>query len=163
MGANRAVISIRPTWISFGGTAAIVTSMSLVLGLEAAASSQRGIIGALLIVALADNLSDSLSVHIYQEAERLESRAAFVSTLANFVARLLVSLSFVLLVIIARPDLMPLTVIAWGFLLLTLLTYRIACARGVPPGREIGKHLAVAAVVLGISRWLGSLIAGTFA
>jgi VIT1/CCC1 family predicted Fe2+/Mn2+ transporter len=156
------VISIRTAWISFGGTAAIVTSMSLVLGPEAAASSRRTIVGALLIVALADNLSDSLSVHIYQEAEHLESREAFLSTLANFATRLVVALSFVALVVIAHRDLMALIVAAWGFLLLALLTYRIALARGAPPGKEIAKHIAVAAVVLGISRWLGTWIAGAF-
>jgi len=156
------MFTIRPEWISFGGTAAIVTSTGLILGLEAAAGSRQTIVSALLIVALADNLSDSLSVHIYQEAERLESREALLSTLANFATRLMVALSFVLLVVVTPRDSMPVAAGAWGFILLALLTYRIARARGAPVGREIAKHVMVAAIVLAISRWLGAWIAGAF-
>jgi len=152
--------SIRPTWISFGGTAAIVTSMGLILGLDAAASSRHAIVSALLIVAIADNLSDSLSVHIYQEAERLEDRKAFFATVANFVTRLLVASSFVIIAIAVPRDALPLAAAVWGLLLLALLTYRIARARGAHTGKEIGKHIVIAVIVLGISRWLGSWLAG---
>ncbi len=156
------MISIKPAWISFGGTAAIVTSMGLILGLDASESSRQAIVGVLLIVALADNLSDSLSVHVYQEAEQLESREAFRSTLANFATRLLVALSFVVLAIALPRDSLATITVAWGLLLLVLLTYWIARTRGARIGREIAKHIAVAAIVLVVSRWLGTLIAGNF-
>lgn len=154
--------TIKPSWISFGGTAAIVTSMGLILGLDAAASSTQSITSVLLIVALADNLSDSLSVHVYQEAEQLESREAFRSTLANFVTRLLVALSFVVLVITLPRDSLVAVTLAWGFLLLALLTFRIARARGARVGKEIAKHVVIAAIVIVTSRWLGTWIAGSF-
>ena len=156
------VQTLRPAWISFGGTAAIVTSMGLILGLEAAASSSRAIVGALLIVALADNLSDSLSVHIYQEAERLEHREAFVSTLANFATRLVVASTFVLLVIAAPRRLLPWACVAWGMVLLSWLTDRIARARGAPVGKEIAKHLAIALAVIAVSRALGTWLGDAF-
>ena len=156
------MIAIRPAWISFGGTAAIVTSMGLIMGLDAAASSAQSIVSALLIVALADNLSDSLSVHVYQEAEKLESREAFHSTLANFVTRLLVALSFVVLVVALPRDLLATVTVPWGFLLLALLTFRIARERGARVDKEIAKHVVVAVIVLVISRWLGTWIAGSF-
>ena len=154
------MFSIKPTWISFGGTAAIVTSMGLIFGLDAATGSRQAIVSALLIVAIADNLSDSLSVHIYQEAERLEARKAFLATGANFVTRLLVASSFVVIAIGVPRDLLPLAAAAWGLLLLALLTYRIAHARGANIRKEIGKHIVIALIVLGISRWLGSWLAG---
>ena len=153
---------LKPTWISFGGTAAIVTSMGLILGLDAATSSQRTIVSSLLIVALADNLTDSLSVHVYQEAERLESHQAFMATAANFVTRLLASLSFVALVIVTPRVLLIMVAGLWGFLLLTLLTYRLARARGANVGQEIMRHFAVAATVLLINRLLGTWIANVF-
>ena len=136
--------------------------MGLILGLEAAASSRQTIVGALLIVAIADNLTDSLSVHIYQEAERLQSREALFSTLVNFATRLLVALSFVGLAIVLPRELILVVVPGWGFALLAWLTYLIARARGASVGREIAKHFVVAAVVLGVSRWLGTCITGAF-
>ena len=156
------MFSIEPTWISFGGTSALITSMGLILGLDAAASGRQGIISALLIIALADNLSDSLSVQVFMEAERLEHRKALISTVANFCTRLLVALSFVALVIMLPRSLMALGVGAWGFLLLISMTYWIARAQGAHIGKEIGKHIIVAVVALAISRWLGIWIGATF-
>lgn len=155
-------LAIRPTWFGFGGTAAIVTSTGLILGLQAAESSRQAIIGALLIVAVADNLSDSLSVHIYQEAERLESREAFISTIANFATRLLIAATFIVLVVALPGEALPWVATAWGLLLLSWLTRHIARARGAPVGREIAKHVVIAGAVLLISRSLGTWIAGAF-
>jgi VIT1/CCC1 family predicted Fe2+/Mn2+ transporter len=154
--------AIKPAWISFGGTAAIVTSMGLIFGLEAAASSRQTIVGALLIVAIADNLTDSLSVHIYQEAERLQGREALLSTLANFATRLVVALSFVGLAALLPRSLLLMVVPVWGFALLAWLTYLIARARGASVGIEMVKHFVVALLVLGVSRWLGTWISGAF-
>jgi len=151
--------SIRPTWVSFGGTAAIVTSMGLILGLDAAETTRRTIVSALLIIAVADNLSDSLSVHIYQEAEKLDSREAFASTLANFATRLAFALSFVALVSLLPREIMRLAVLCWGFVLLTLLTAWIARERGASVLHEVTKHVVVGASVVVVSRWLGSWIA----
>ena len=93
---------IKPTRISFGGTAAIATSMALIVGLDAANAGRAVMVSALLIAAVADNLTDSLSVHMYQESERLEQKEAFVGTVANFVTRFVVCLSFVLIVTLLR-------------------------------------------------------------
>ena len=143
---------------SFGGTAAIVTSVALIIGLDAATATRPTIIGGLLIVAIADNLTDSLSIHIYQESERLEGREAFVATLTNFAARLLVSLSFVLLVVLLpMRDAVP-AALAWGLLLLSVLTYLLARSRGANVASEIGKHIAVASLVISASRLIGTWI-----
>ena len=58
--------------------------MGLILGLDAAASGRQAIIRALPIIVLTDNLSDSLSVQVYLEAEQLEGRKALISTIAVF-------------------------------------------------------------------------------
>ncbi len=89
---------VKATRISFGGTAAIVTSMALLVGLYAANAGKASVIGALLIIAVADNLTDSLSIQMYEESERLDKREAFLRTLSNFVTRLLVGLTFVVIV-----------------------------------------------------------------
>ena len=59
-------------------------------------------VSAPLIAAVADNLTGSLSVHMYQESERLEEREAFIGTLTNFATRFIVCLSFVLIVTLFR-------------------------------------------------------------
>jgi len=117
---------MRPSRVSFGATAAIVTSMGLVAGLEAANAETATMEGALLIAAIADNLTDSLSVHMYQESERLEPRDALVGTLTNFAARLIVCLSFVLIVALFGTHTAAVGGIVWGMSSLGGLTYMLA-------------------------------------
>lgn len=148
--------------ISFGSTAAIVTSMALITGLGANGASKAIIVSALLIAALADNLTDSLSIHIYQESERLEQREAFIGTMWNFVARLAGGLSFALIVVIFPPTISVLVSIIWGMFLLIALTYLLARDRKVSVQSEIVKHLVVALSVIalskGIAYWLSGVI-----
>jgi len=144
--------------ISFGGTAALVTSMGLIIGLGAAAAPKPTIVGSLLIVALADNLTDALSVHIYQEAERLPQRKAFRTTVANFTARLCTALSFVAIVMLLPASAAVMFSLAWGFFLLCGLSYLLAKARSVSVLAEIGKHAAAAAVVIVASRIIGAWV-----
>jgi len=154
--------TIKHEWISFGGCSAIVTCTSLILGLDAAASSGQAIASSLLIFAVADNLSDSLSMHTYQEAERLESRQAFISTVANFVTRLLVTSTFIAISLSLPRRWLSLVAGTWGFILLTLLTYLLANDRGSHVGEEIAKHLGAAVIVIALSRGLGTWLAAAF-
>ena len=85
------------TTLSYGGTAAIVTGMGLVVAFDAGTTSKATLVSSLLVVAIADNLADSLAIHVYQESENLDPRKAFRSTVANYVTRLVVAGSFVIL------------------------------------------------------------------
>jgi len=146
------------TTLSYGGTAALVTCMGLVVGLGTAASSRAALVSGLLVIAVADNLSDSLAIHVYQESERLEASRAFRSTIINFLVRLLVAGSFVLLALfLPLEQVMPATLL-WGTLLLSALSYAIARHRRVSPALEIGKHLGAALVVIGVSRAIAAWI-----
>jgi VIT1/CCC1 family predicted Fe2+/Mn2+ transporter len=146
------------TRLSFGSTAGIVTSMGLISGLTAADGSKAALLASLLVIAIADNLTDSLAIHIYQESEKLESRQAFRSTVANFFARLLVASSFVVLAWLLPVSLVVPCGIAWGMALLGTLTFFVARHRGIPPLIEVGKHVGVAVVVIAVSKALGAFI-----
>ena len=129
--------------------------MGLIVGLNAATAQKTAIVGSLLIVALADNLTDSLGVHIYQESERLAEREAFRTTVANFATRLLVSLSFIAMVLLLPTPAAISLSIGWGLLLLASLSYLLAKARAANPISEICKHCAVALAVIALSTAVG--------
>lgn len=146
---------IKPTRISFGGTAAIVTSMALITGFDAAKAGRSVMVSALLIAAVADNLTDSLSVHMYQESERLERKEVFIGTLANFATRLLLCLSFVLIVFLFNGQTAAVVGSVWGMALLAALSYLLARNRGASAISEIGKHLGVALIIIAVSKFIG--------
>lgn len=149
---------LNPRTVSFGGTAAVVTSMGLIIGLGTAAAQTATIVSALLIVAVADNISDSLSIHMYQEAENLGGRTAFGTTLANFAARFLVALTFIIIVLVLPDPYAAVAALAWGFLLLAGLSYLVARARNVRPLPEVSKHLGIAVLAIAASRAMGAWI-----
>jgi hypothetical protein len=133
--------------------------MALIAGLEAANAGRASVISTLLIAAVADNLTDSLSVHMYQESERFERRDAFVGTLTNFATRLVVCLSFVIIVVLIPSHLAVVVGMAWGLSLLVLLTCILSRHRDVSTLSEVAKHLGVAVVVIAVSRVVGQWIA----
>ena len=144
--------------ISFGGTAAIVTSMALIIGLNTADVTKSSIVSALLIIAFADNLSDTLSVHMYQESENLKGRVAFLTTLSNFFTRILVTFTFVAIVIFLPHTVIPIVCFCWGLLLLCALSYFLARQRRANVFTEIFKHAAVAVFVIFLAKAVGLVI-----
>jgi len=146
------------TTLSYGGTAAIVTGMGLVVAFDGSAASKAALTGSLLVVAVADNLADSLAIHVYQESEQLDSRQAFRSTVTNYLARLLVAGSFVALAVLLPTRLLVPVALAWGLSLLCTLTYFVARSRGASPAVEVVKHLGVAIAVILLSRGIGAWI-----
>jgi VIT1/CCC1 family predicted Fe2+/Mn2+ transporter len=148
---------------SLGSTAAIITSMGLIAGLNHGPGARASTIASLLIIAVADNITDSLSLHIYKESECVEKKEVISDTYGNFIARLLVTLTFVALVVFlpAYPAIICATV--WGMSLLTLLSYSIARANRCNPPREIVWHLLVAVLVIVVSTLLGDFISARVA
>jgi VIT1/CCC1 family predicted Fe2+/Mn2+ transporter len=155
---NRTASQFDLRWISFGSPSAIVTSMAVIVGLDSATAGRATVLASLLIIGIADNLSDSLSVHIYQESERLVQRQAFRTTIANYVARLSVTASFFLFFLALPTGAAVYVCMVWGFLLLAVLSYLLARARQVGPLSEVLKHTGVAAVVVLVSNVTGIVI-----
>lgn len=87
--------------VRFGATSAIVTSVGLVVGFGSADVPKSAIASGLLIVGLADNLTDTPSIHIFRESEMLEQGAPFGPAIGNFPPRARISATFVSLMVAA--------------------------------------------------------------
>jgi VIT1/CCC1 family predicted Fe2+/Mn2+ transporter len=143
---------------SLGTTAAITTSMGLIAGLAEGSGAKISIITGLLIIAIADNIVDSLGIHIYKESEGASRKDVVLSTYGNFVVRLFLTSTFILIVLLFSSTAALITSFIWGLILLSILSYLIAKHRGTNPVREIIWHLMVALLVVAGSKLLGNLI-----
>lgn len=141
-------------------TSAIVTSMGLIAGLAQGGGSKTNIVAGLLIFAIADNISDSLGIHIYKESEGASRHDIILTTLGNFLIRLFLALTFVLIIIMLDPHSAFIVASVWGFILLTALSYEIAKIKQSHPFREIAYHLIIAVLVIVGSWFIGSFISG---
>jgi vacuolar iron transporter family protein len=149
---------VNPNKFSMGATAAIITSMGLIAGLNQGDSAKTSVISGLLIIAIADNISDSLGIHIYKESEGASRRDINSTTYGNFVVRLFLAFTFVLIVMLFSAPTAFILSSLWGLVLLSILSYLIAKKRGTRALREIAWHLVVALVVIAGSKLLGNLI-----
>ncbi len=71
-----------------------MTSLAVVIGLSGATNNIT-IITALLIIAIADNISDSFGIHIYQESKGIAPKEVKKTTANNFIARMLITFVFI--------------------------------------------------------------------
>lgn len=143
---------------SMGATAAIVTSMGLIAGLTHGDHNRTSVIAGLLIIAIADNISDSLGLHIYKESEGASKKEIQASTIGNFTIRFVLVLTFVFIVWLFPPAIALLIAILWGLILLTILSYFIARIKSTNPVREVAYHLIIALIVIVGSKFLGDFI-----
>ena len=143
---------------SLGATAAIVTSMGLIAGLAQGNYTKTGLITSLLVFAIADNISDSLGLHIYKESEGASSRETRMFTYGNYIVRLFLSATFVLIVLLFSSYLAFVVSFLWGTILLAILSYLIAKKKKTNPSLEIIWHLIIALMVVLGSRFFGNLI-----
>jgi len=150
------------TKFSFGASSAIITILGLITGLDTLAHPKLSIIGGILIIAVADNISDSLGIHIYQESECLEPKEIWISTFTNFLSRLFVSLTFILLIAFLPMDIAVISSIAWGLILLGVMSYTIAKGEEASPHRAVLEHIAIAVAVIAISSFAGKFIISRF-
>ncbi len=144
--------------ISLGATSAIVTSMGLIAGLTHGDNAKTAIIGGLLVVGIADNISDSLGIHIYKESEGVNKQEIKSSTLGNFIVRLIITLLFVTVVLLFPPHIAYIVSSVLGMVLLSAMSYLIARIKMTHPLREVVNHLAIALIVIIGCKFLGDFI-----
>ena len=150
------------TRFSFGATSAIITCLALIIGLAKSPNPRFAIIGSLLVIAIADNISDSLGIHIYQESDLKKSEVVRTATLFNFLTRFGVILVFILLILLLPLFYASIFSVIWGISLLVLLSYYIALEQHNNPYKVILGHVAIAVVVIIISNYVSEWILHLF-
>jgi hypothetical protein len=150
------------THYSFGSVAAIITNTALIIALYHDSTAKTAVIGSLLVIALADNISDTFGIHIYRESENASLKEVWASTLLNFTARLITSVVFILIVLFADVMLAKTLAILYGLIILSGISFIIAKNKKINPKIVIFEHIIIAVSVIFISRFLNELITKYF-
>ncbi len=148
---------------SFGVTSGIITTLGLMVGLHSGTHSQPVVIGGILTIAIADAFSDALGIHVSEESEKKHSsKEIWQSTAATFVAKFFVALSFVLPVLLLPLSTAMIVGVAWGLLLLAVLSFFIAKGEGQKPSYAVAEHLLIAICVIVLTHFAGDAIGRLF-
>jgi VIT1/CCC1 family predicted Fe2+/Mn2+ transporter len=151
------------TGLSFGLTSGIITTLGLMVGLNAGTHSRLVVIGGVLTIAIADAFSDALGIHISEESENTHSEYdIWEATLSTFFFKFIVALSFLVPVLMFELQTAITVSIIWGLFLLSILSFTIAKEQKTSIARVVGEHLIIALVVIFITHNVGEWISETF-
>ena len=151
-----------PGRFSFGATSSTITSLGLIFGFLESSNPRAGIIGSLLIIAVSDNIADSLGFHIYRESTHTETEKSGIFTVSNFLTRFGITGTFVVLFAFLPLQAAAFICIIVGLSVLSFISYLIGIHRKTNPLREVFLHLGVVVPVMVISHFLGQLIFAVF-
>ena len=149
-----------PSKFSFGATSSTVTSLGIIFGLLTSGNPQASVIGSLLVIAVADNIADSLGIHIYRESTATKLENTKIFTISNFATRFGITLTFVALFVFLPIDYAAVSCAVIGFGVLIFLSYLIGVQRKTSTLKEVAVHVGIAIPVIIISRLLGQMIFG---
>jgi len=151
------------TGVSFGLTSGVITTLGLMVGLYASTRSKVAVIGGVLVIAVADSLSDALGIHISEESENKHSpKEIWEATFATFGAKLVVTLSFIVPVVLLELLAAILASIAWGFFLIGFFSYYISRKTEPKTWKVVAEHFFIASVVIAATHLIGSWISKVF-
>ncbi len=145
---------------SFGLTSGIITTLGLIVGLNSGTHSRSVVIGGILIIAIADALSDAMGIHISEESENKHSeREIWESTISTFLSKFVFSGTFIIPILLFQLSVAIFVCVIWGLCLLTVFSLYLAKRQGAKPYRIILEHLAIAVFVIIVTHYIGDWIA----
>jgi len=141
---------------SFGLTSGIITTLGLIIGLYSSTNSKIVVISGILVIAIADALSDSVGMHISDEGEkRNTNKEIWESSISTFCSKFIFSLSFVIPVLLFSLATAVIISIIWGFLLISTISFYIAKKRGDSPYNAVIEHSLITILVIIITYLIG--------
>lgn len=147
------------TGLSFGLTSAIITTLGLMVGIYSGTRSRLAVLGSIIIIAIADALSDSLGIHMSEESENKHtSREIWESTIYTFLSKFIFAATFIVPVIIFDLKLAVIISIIWGLLLLIIFSFYLARNEKTSAWKVILEHIFVAVVVIIATHSVGIFI-----
>jgi VIT1/CCC1 family predicted Fe2+/Mn2+ transporter len=149
--------------LGFGITSGVITTLGLIVGVNAASSSKGAILGAIATIAIADAFSDALGIHISQESVTANTVGGiWKSTITTFLAKFFIALSFAVPLLLFKINTAIILDIIWGMILLTIVSYYLAKTREEKPFNVISEHLLIATAVIVLTRLVGHYVGNFF-
>ena len=148
---------------SFGLTSGIITTLGLIVGLHSSTRSSIAVIGGVLVIAIADAMSDAFGVHISEEAENKHSnKEVWESTAATFISKFFFASTFIIPILVFTLDTAIVVSIIWGLFLIAIFSCYMAKLQKTSIPKIVAEHLIIAIVVIVATHYVGEMISIIF-
>lgn len=145
---------------SFGLTSGIITTLGLIVGLHSSTNSALVVIGGILIIAVADALSDALGIHISEESENHHTaKEVWESTITTLLSKFVFALTFIVPVLLFTLSVAVIVSVIWGLSLITIFSFYLAKQGKIKPYKVVIEHLLIAIFVIIVTHYLGDWVA----
>ncbi len=152
------------TGVFFGATSGVITTVGLIAGLYAGTESVVAVLGGILVIAVADAMSDALGIHLAQEADPdSTSEHIWAATFSTFFTKFIVALTFAVPVLWLPLETAVMVSIGWGLLIIGLLSWFLARSQQNAVLPVVLEHLGIAIAVIIISYYIGVWVHTAFA
>lgn len=151
------------TGLFFGATSGVITTLGLIVGLNAGTKSITAVLGGIFVIAVADSMSDALGIHLAEEADpQTDHEHVWQATITTFLTKLVFALSFAIPLLLLPLGPAVLASVVWGMLVIIVLSYFLARSQDESPWLIILEHLGIAILVVVLSHFIGVWVARTF-
>jgi len=148
---------------SFGLASGIITTLGLMVGLNSSTHLKSVVIGGILVIAIADALSDAMGIHISEESENKHTpKEIWESTFATFLSKFVFALTFIVPILLFQLSTAIIVSIIWGLSLLSIFSFYIAREQKTNPLKVVIEHLIIALIVIIITHYVGVWVSSVF-
>jgi vacuolar iron transporter family protein len=145
---------------SFGLTSGIITTLGLMVGLDSSTGSSKVVIGGILVIAVADAMSDALGMHISEESEDKHTKnEIWAATISTFLAKFIFACLFIIPVVLLPLTQAVIASIIVGLFLIGIFSYFIARQQKIKPLGVMSEHLIITIIVIFFTHYIGDLVA----
>ena len=151
------------TGLFFGATSGVITTIGLIVGLNSGTRSVTAVLGGILVIAVADAMSDALGIHLAEESDPSTTHDhVWSATIMTFLTKFVFSISFVVPLLLLPLATAVVVSVAWGMLVIVVLSYFLARTQNESPLAIIAEHAGIATLVVFFSHYIGEWVARTF-
>ena len=151
------------TGLFFGATSGVITTIGLIVGLNSGTKSVTAVLGGILVIAVADAMSDALGIHLAEESDpNTTHNHVWAATIMTFLTKFVFSISFAVPLLLLPLATAVLTSVVWGMLVIVVLSYFLARSQGESPVAIIAEHVGIAFLVVILSHYIGVWVGLTF-
>ncbi|MCX7739061.1 MAG: hypothetical protein N2Z80_06585 [Hydrogenothermaceae bacterium] len=135
--------------IGFGLTSGVITTLGMIVAIYLLSEDKAIIVGGILSIAIADSVSDAFGMYISKESDKKRNLGHIWSaTLWTFLSKFSITTTFLIPVLLLPLSIsIPLCVV-WGYLLLTVLSVKVAKDRKDSVLYAVFERLSTMTVVL---------------
>lgn len=150
--------------LGFGLTSAVITTLGMIVGLNSATHSRLAVIGGIVMIAIADALSDGLGMHISDEFSKEKNKSKNIWKIMGFTIffKFIFAASFLIPFLVFSLNKAIIISLIWGGLLISVFSFYLGEKHKGHSFKSVIEHLLIAGLVIGLTYYLGIFVGNVF-